>query len=287
MTRKTEIPNFDNLIQRYLAGESINELASEIGVGYKVLWRRFRKAGIDIRPKRFDLPVDEIVSRYTAGESEQSIARSLGVDRKVIRLRLTEQNIAIRNISDTMYIRWENATAEERQQMLSPAHDAVRGTKRTMIDLKRRALGKQRSKAHASAIEYQLAHWLNDRGIDVVQQKAIGPYNVDIAIEEPRIAIEIFGGNFHATGRHQSRFFKRTKYILDQGWHFVIVWVDGRRYPMSVSCADYIITFANELRSNPSTICKYRVIRGDGNPAPIADTYFNTRAIIKRLCSAD
>lgn len=287
MARKIELDNLDNLIERYLAGETIKELARECGVNTKIVWNRIKEAGVPIRGRRLPVP-DDLIARYLSGVSEKQLATDTGLSRSVIRRRLIEAGIQPRDGSASMKLRWASSTLAERANMVRAAHKAVLGSTQTVDQLQRRAVGKERTAAHATPAEGALARSLRRRGFSVTQQKAVHIYNVDIAVHEPTIAVEIFGGNFHATGRHGARFFKRTKYLLDHGWSVVIIWVDGRRYPLSVvACGDYLLTLANELRANPSPVGQYRVILGNAETAPVAEMYFNTPSAIERLCATN
>lgn len=285
MTRKIEFPDTDNLVRRYQSGESLYKLATEKGVTDKVIGRIMREAGVleDRTGDRVDLPIDDIVSRYLAGESEKSIADSLGVNRWTIRRRLLKANVSIRGRSEAELLKWSLMSDDQRREQVTPAHRAMRGRTVPHDQQVRMAQGRERTKSHAVASEYHLADLLRERDFAVTLQKAVDIYNLDIAIDSPPVAVEIFGGHWHAVGDHERRFFERTKYLLDNGWNVVIVWVDGRRYPLGVACADYIATFAQQARRHISDRGQYRVILGDGQSAPATSSYFNSLADIERL----
>lgn len=277
------MPDFDNLIARYIAGESVRELAGEAGINPKTIYKEIKRRDV-LRPTRIEIPnLPHIIERYLAGESEQSLAKELGVSRSVLSRRLAEHGIQRRDISDSMYIRWANATPEQKSRMLDNAHEASRGSSVPDERKERVAKTRERISYFISPIENIMADWLREFGMSITQQKAIGAYNVDIAVNEPPIAIEIFGGGWHSSGEHAARFVERFKYILNQGWHVVIVWLDARHYPLDIRAANYIVTFIEELRLNPPTISQYRVIRGDGKTVSATNKYFNSQAIIDRL----
>lgn len=287
MTAKYEFPDTDNLISRYVGGESPHELAREKGVSYNVIARIMREAGVLRRKSdgKVSLDIDEIVSRYLSGESENAIAQSMNVRRDAIRRRLLKAGIEPRGRSEAELLKWSLMSDNQRRQQVSAAHDASRGRTVPHSQQVRMAQGRERTKSHAVAAEYELANLLRNRGYSVALQKAVDIYNIDIAIDSPPVAVEIFGGKWHAVGNHERRFFKRTKYFLNNGWHMIIVWVDGRRYPVGVACADYIAAFAQQLGSDVAGRGQYRVILGDGQDAPATDSYFNSPAVIKRLRS--
>ncbi len=285
MATKIEFPDTDDLIRRYQSGESVYKLATEKGVTDKVIVRVLRTAGVyeDRTGDRVVLGDSDIVARYLAGESEKAIADATGVNRWTIRRRLLRSNVPIRGRSEAEALKWSFMSEQERQQQVSAAHDAVRGVPVPYSRKIKAAKGRERSQSHAVATEKILAKMLAERGLPSVLQKAVDIYNIDIAIDIPPIAVEIFGGNWHASGDHAVRFFERTKYFLDSGWNMVIVWVDGRRYPVGIECADYIAAFAQELGRNIPARRQYRVILGNGQDAPTTDSYFNSPAVIERL----
>ncbi|CUS06442.1 protein of unknown function (plasmid) [Candidatus Promineifilum breve] len=285
MTAKAEFPDTDNLIRRYQSGESLYKLASEKGVTPKVIARIMREAGVleSRQGLRIDLDIESIIAHYLAGESEKAISDSLGVNRWTIRRRLQAAGIEPRGRSEAELLKWSQMTAEQKRQQVAPAHDAVRGVPVPHARKVKIAKGKERMQGHAVAAERHLAQVLTDRGLTVTLQRAVDKYNIDIAIDSPPVAVEIFGGGWHSSGDHARRFFERTKYFLDCGWNVVIVWVDGRRYPVGVGCADYVAAFVQELGGDISGRGQYRVILGDGQDAPATDSYFNSLAVIERL----
>jgi len=191
--------------------------------------------------------------------------------------------MAPRGQSEAERAKWDRMTPEQRAAQTVAANEAARGRKHTWAERRKTALTRQRSGIGIVPVETMLAKKLRRAGLDVTQQLAVGIYNVDVAIHEPRVAVEIFGGHWHAYGRHKRRFLKRTEYLLDQGWSVLIIWVDGRRYPFSKRGGDYVIAFADELRRNPPARSQYRVILGDGQIAPATKTNFNDGATIERL----
>lgn len=285
MSRIIKYPDPDDLIRRYVAGESIRKLAGEQGVSKHAIVGFMRRSGVLQDRSEFRLPLDNdaIVARYLAGESENVIANDLGVNRWTIRRRLLSAGVEPRNRSEAETLKWSQMTPKQRAAQVAAANDASRGRTPPRDRQIKQAQGRERTKAHAVAAEYELADLLRDRGYPSALQKAVDVYNIDIAIDSPPIAVEIFGGHWHASGDHERRFFKRTKYFLDSGWNIVIVWVDGRRYPVGVACAEYIVAFAQQLGRDIPARSQYRVIFGDGQDAPTADSYFNSPAVIERL----
>lgn len=229
---------------------------------------------------------DDICRRYIAGESEQKIAKDFGFDRQVIQRVLRENGIPRRSMSAAQQIKNARMSPEDRARQTAAAHEAAKGRKATLQERIQRAQTIEQRQLHTTPAETQLAIRLSAL-FDVTQQKAVGKYNIDIALNEPPVAVELFGGSWHQSGNHIARFHERVKYLLNSGWSVLIVWVDGLRYPLSVGCDKYVIRFANELRGNPSAISQYRVILGNGDTAPVAKRYLNTPADIERFSRPD
>lgn len=230
--------------------------------------------------KRMDIDVDNLIQLYNSGESVKHLAELLGVSRPLITRRLHENGITPRNRSESMFLRMSRTPPEERARLANAAHAAVRGHRRTEEELCKRAITRQQSGKSATPIEIRLAEMLEDRGLRTVKQMAAGPYNIDIAITEPPIAVEIFGGNWHASGRHAERYRKRCDYLLDHGWVPVIIWV-VRDYPLQVAAADYLVALVEAVRLDKAAFQQEQVIRGDGQLTTLGCNNLKYRPIIE------
>ncbi|TNA31983.1 hypothetical protein EMF73_30470 [Klebsiella pneumoniae] len=111
---------------------------------------------------------------------------------------------------------------------------------------------------NVSRAELILADMLRARGRVCIPQKAVGPYNVDIATGS--VAVEVLGGAWHRTKRHG----ERLRHLLDCGWNVLYVWVDGIHYPLTPEAAEHIVAFAKVCDGTPAGPRRYRVIRGSG-----------------------
>ena len=238
---------------------------------------------------RIEVPnLDNLLNRYVAGESENKLAREAGVGRGVFRRRLLWAGIKPRGRSEAELMKWSRMSPERRAAQVATAHEAVRGSKQTWEHRCKGAITRERNISGATIVEDILDNSLRLRGLSVTQQKAVGIYNIDVAIHEPRIAVEVYGGNWHSTGTHRRRHFKRCKYLLDCGWNVLVIRVDARNHPLGLGAYNYIIAFADELRSNPPVRCQYRVIFGDGSPvSSTARSYLNSPAVIEALYASD
>lgn len=273
--------NIIDLHARYMAGESFTALAPTAGVKKgDTIKAIFIKHGLPLRkvaaPNRHAINADQLLQMVNEPLSVNVIAKRLGVDRGVITRRLKELNITPRNRSEAMFLRMQQTTPQERQLLTRKANIAIRGKKRTFEDLCKRAVGKQNIK-YASALELKIIQHLAHFRVETIPQKAIGPYNVDIALADNPIAVEVFGGNWHASGRAASRFRKRFDYLINAGWLPIIIWVTNS-YPLSTRAAQKIISIMEESRHNQSMWGHEHVIGGNGEPCPIGQGKLDYRA---------
>lgn len=284
MARKIPDSELRDAVERYLSGMSAKEAVEGFPFSSEPLLRYLREHGLvrkgrelhqfaaarSAEARRVQLPKDEIIAAYRDGMSQNALAERHGVTRGPIRRILLESGVELRGQAEANQLHLSQRTPEQRKKWAKKAHEASRGFQ----SLEHRcaiAKGRERKQSGASEYERRLAAWLEERGLHVILQKAIGPYNTDIGAYP--VAVEVFGGNWHAYGDHASRLSKRTRYILDQGWNLVIIWVNERRrkrgqVPLQPAAADYIVSFAEEARRNPSLRGQYRVIWGDGKVVP-------------------
>lgn len=297
MVAKIELPNLGDIIRRYQAGETVTNIARDNGVSIQTITRALQAEGVYVNRRshqRKDIPgIDGIARRYLAGESINALSRQIGVGRFVLANRLTEAGVPLRGQSEAEAAKWERMTARQRRAQVAAAHEATRGRKATREERIKRALTVEGFPDSAiSDHERVIAGLLAERGVPFTPQKAVDVFNIDIALNVcheditlygPPIAVEVYGGGWHAYGSHKRRHPKRVKYLLNHGWHVVIVWVDVTKHPAGAGVADYLVSFLEHSRRLPAGRREYRVVWGDGQPAPTRNSYLNSRAVVKAL----
>lgn len=292
MPRVRRVIDVDDAVKRYAAGESTEKIAKFFGCCAETIIKNLIESGVRIRgrneaprSRRITLDDSEIARRYASGESELSIANDLGVSRNVIARRIAASDLPRRGRSAAMFTRMAKTTEAERLRLTEAAHDAVRGKPQSFEHRVKIATGRQRLRSldRRSPIEVAISKMLADRGVPHTRNAAVGPYNVDFSLDPVRIAVEVFGGGWHAGGAYANRFFKRTKYLLDRGWDVVIVWVDPKKFPPGPGVVDQIISSTDFRRAYPSARSQYRVLLGNGDPATARRSYFNDAASVQRL----
>jgi len=229
--------------------------------------RLARQRGLATAMASRGLPVEAICTAYINGASENEVAKMHGTSRATVKTILQRNGIPRRSNADANRLMMAGRTPEENARNSEAAHDAIRGTAKSWeqrCEYARRRHGT----VPANATELLYAAWLRLRGLKVVHQHAIGPYNCDLTIPAVGVAVEIFGGNWHGHGKHAATFAERAQYILDQGWLLVVVWVDQREKRLSEPSADYLATLIEQARRDPSLRGQYRVVWGDGQVVP-------------------
>lgn len=269
MGRGNKFPlNENDLVRLYKGGMSKVALSRHFGCSQKVVGVRLAKLGFPVasredsqKHRRIVIDPDEILSLYVAGMTKVSIAKYYGCAESLIGKRLADLGFPTAPTrSEAMKIRLARMTAQERLALTKPAHDAVRGMKRTYADLRKRALGNERAGKVRGRAETTLYKMLIEKRVNATPQKAIGKYNVDFAIGT--VAVEIFGRA--KKDEALAILPKRIKYILNSGWTLVVVWANDR-CPISNTAADYIISLSEHAGRDPSLRGQYRVIRGNGD----------------------
>jgi len=279
--------DFDYLAQLYQSGMSSAELGKRFNIKPDTIINRFKKMGIPIRGKieaarnrRKKIDIAELTRLYYAGMSVKTLGKYFDCDSRMIRIMLSENGVTIRNRSGAMYVRMANTTLEDRIRLTTSAHTAVRGKRQTEEHREKIAATRERRKTFVSRSEEILKEMLSVRGISSTLQKAFGVYNVDIALDEFPVVVEINGGGWHAYGQHASRYAERTKYLLNCGMDVIIVWVDGKTSPLETGAADYIISTARKLSGEKTIRGKEHMIRGNGQSTSIGQRKFNNLPII-------
>ncbi len=280
--------DINDLARRYLAGEAIEAIAKSVSLTGNGLRHRFVKAGIALEDRKTSAGLfrrkrriddQELVRRYQAGESELAISLAMGISRPAVRRRLLDSGIQPRDSSSAASLRLSKMTPDQRLALSDAAHAAVRGIPQSEEHRCDIAITRERRITNVGALEDVLDERLRASGVVTVPQKAIGRYNVDIAITESRIAVEVFGGNWHRSRHAATRYRKRTDYLLDQGWLPIIVWGTWK-CSIDPLVTEYIVSLHERRCRGESCGSQEHVIRGDGYVAPIGTTNPYNGAII-------
>lgn len=257
------------------SGKAIAEISAIIGWGKNSVFQLLRVGGAS--GKTLVRPCDVIVP-YIDGTSENAISKQLGIERIVVHKVLVDHCIPTRSVAEANRQMMLNRSPEENRRNTEAAHLAAKGKRRSPETKKKIALARERNVSGASVYESILAEKLMAKGLEVALQKAVECYNIDIAIPEFSIAVEVFGGHWHSYGRHARRFSERFNLLLDRGWIPVIVWISNGI--LTDGCVDYIVSLCDASRLDQTTGRCEHVIYGNGKPSAIGDSKFNYGSIV-------
>lgn len=269
MTRILTPHDRNDLIQAYREGATSQDLRKRFPISVTQFYRILKEAGIAVRGSRRDIDASALLSRYKAGESELALAHVFGVSRTAVRKRLIEGGFEPRNRSKANSQRMRNLTAQGRKDLTSAANQTMRGSTPTPEQQAKHAATFQASLGYDTVDEMTLMEWLEARGATCKPQLAIGPYNVDIAIHEPPIAVEL-----RSRAAYPPNHRERREYLFDQGWSICYVFAMKRDFPLTEGAADYITAWAQELSRQPPIRGQYRVIGGKGKALPFLERQF-------------
>jgi hypothetical protein len=217
---------------------------------------------IDMPVKWFPPNLDDLLRRYRSGMSVNQISRHFGVARLAVNRVLRENGITPRGQSEAETLKWGRMGKHARMRQTKAAHDAVRGKPRPI-----HAKIKLAESVAANPVrnigrgERELQRMLETRGLIVTPQQAVGPYNCDIGIFP--VAVEVFGGHWHWSGRHLARTEERFRHFFNAGWSLFVVRI-SKTEPLIQRTADEIVSYFETVSGNPSRVREYRVIGGTG-----------------------
>ena len=225
-----------------------------------------------------NIDANHVAESYLSGEAEWTIAKRLGVSRQVIRRQLLQVGVKIRTQSESSNLVYATRGADFAKAITASANVAARGRKASEGERIKRAINIEQTQSRTSPLEDVVLTWLD--AYKVTRQKALSIYNIDLFLEESAIAVEVFGGSWHASGHHLAAHVQRCKYILDQGINIIIIW-STFFHPIVDIGKEQLIRQIEELRGLPAGSRQYRVILGDGKPAGVSKSQLNDPATIE------
>jgi hypothetical protein len=258
----------NNIIRlRTVENWGISRIAKQFGVGYKPVKRIIDTNGIPITPVHFvqftESEKVDILAAYDSGIGAGGIHSHLGLNCSatpvVTYLRKTRGQL--RSKSEQQFFRMANASPEEIARLTKKAHDATRGSKKSMSTLYRRAKTMEGKISNRSRYEPLVLDVLEKNFGHVFPGKAVDRYNLDFAVRGS-VAVEVFGGGWAISDKGRlNRYIERTKQIAKSGFNTVFIMlthvdVDGINW-------DELIRTVDLASRDPASERQYWVVWGD------------------------
>lgn len=228
-------------------------------------------------PAPIEVPdTDDLIEAYLNGASLNQLAKERGISRTAITRVIRENHVALRGRSDAEKVKWagfkHDRAAVVRQ--CSAAWQATTGRERLLREIEKGAATVYRNQSGIRPRERALVNGLvsvDRRRNPPVHQLNIGRYNVDLAYESPRLAVEVQRGDLRRSSTMRP---ERLEYILDRGWDVLVCycpsgnqWTTGDPYEFDfVAVAKKVIAHLQSMRLRKSTASQYRMIGRDGKP---------------------
>lgn len=164
--------------------------------------------------------LDEVVEQYKAGVSINTLSKRNGISRPAMTRLIKSTNTKMRSQSETELIKWQGMTDEQKQKQVCNAHAKVKGQKRRIEELELRAKSAYKNPFKTGNFEAELSALLSTH-FKTEKQFPFYKYNIDIALPDLKIAIEIQSSNQHLINKPFN--IERSKYICGQGWFLIYV----------------------------------------------------------------
>lgn len=274
MPIKTTLSDEIHIAELYRGGKTQKEICELLNAGRKRIKSALVRQGVRFRdksetankikktgeahPHSIPLPKQDVIDMYESGMSAYEVADHFGVSEGVIRYRLRLWGEHIRDYGESTTVRFDRMTEAERIEHGRLTSEALKG--KTHSYEHRCALAKAReiNITHVGRGEKQVGQILSDHGFNITPQKAVGKYNVDIAINKHRIAVEVFTGMSWLTSSGK-RCSEKFKYLVNSGWKPVIVCFSNGQ-PEVVKIKNNLIACLDILCLDRPTVCHYPVI---------------------------
>ena len=270
--------DIDNLCAAHLSGKTLDDIRKTFGIGKVRITQILRSRGYTIRKGKRpfikcrknialnDNIIEDIATRYLAGASANGIAQTLEITRNAVHRALTTKGIPQRSNAEANRLMMSKRSPAENAKNTIVAHDTVRGVAQPDEVVRQRAIRCQLSTAHTSPEEIRFACLLKERGLTIIQQKAVERYNIDIAVLQGRIAVEICGGGY--SKEVKANFRKRLDVLINNNWTPIMIAVSAKR-PFTQAAIDYVIAVSQVFCKNPTLVRQEHVITGHAQPTAI------------------
>jgi very-short-patch-repair endonuclease len=164
--------------------------------------------------------MNEVIRLYQSGMFQREIAEKFGVTQGTISIRLQGAGVKMRSRTEADKLAWMRKTPKQREMTYEAAHIAARNRKRCRAEKEQRAILNQ-SNPKLSSIEQKFLEAFKDANMVVTPQFALSIYNIDFAVPERKVAIEIDGGNWHSSKTKRKQDTGKEVLLRNRGWKLV------------------------------------------------------------------
>lgn len=219
--------------------------------------------------------LDYLIEKYESGVPMSQIVKECTISRPALTRRFKERGIKIRSYSEAEVLKWKLRKGDRAivVKQLGRAWAARSRKGSTLSERRGRALTRYFLETHVGRHEREMVTALRGVGFSPSTQHVVETYNVDIALAEQGIAVEVTTRNLTA-GVGSSRT-NRVEDLLNRGWSVGFLVFEGRRFNRDVPgysrlYADYRLVaqhvrhIVDLIGRNEAPRRSYWVIRGDG-----------------------
>lgn len=219
--------------------------------------------------------IDNLIKRYLSGESLKKISDEMNISRPLLKRRFLKAGIQLRGRSDANRLKWARITdIIVRKRQVAAAHAARRGMTDSACIKQARAATNFTRQLHSGHGEQTLIALLAAVGIPATHLKPVCGYNLDVALDELPIAVEIDSSRFYSDSAAVSQ---RLKNLLDSGWCILYVLTCGHANRVDIrAIACKVIALLDLARRDKTVFGQYGVINGKAKAMTTPRTYLDS-----------
>lgn len=214
------------------------------------------------------LNLNNLIRRYQSGASLKHLSDTTGIGRGPLARQFLEYGLILRGRSDAEYLKW-HAIKQSRHLIVRQMHGAWtarRGSQDSLQIQCSRAITRAAHLTHRGFHEDRFATMLRRSGLLIIQQAASERYNIDLAVDPGRIAVEIITSQ--PSSCRAALYRQRLYDLLDRNWCVLLIDLYHLRYlPIAFTrICHQIITVTQLAGRHKALRGQYGVIGRDGQP---------------------
>jgi very-short-patch-repair endonuclease len=162
----------------------------------------------------------ELHALHLEGLSVKRVGFEYHIQRQTIYNNWKRLGLVWNNRSQAELVKWAQMSEERREAQTRSAHDAARGREMPYEEKVRRAITNE-ANAKPSKYEAIILENLSKFGFNPKLNMAFGPFNIDLAFEDIKLAVEIDGGGWHQWGEKLEIDFHKEERLKTEGWDLI------------------------------------------------------------------